>query len=338
MSEIAVRWSGGFFELKGVFKLALPGAVGGEGKSLGGFSFGVERQELVGHVFERLADAGLARDPGGAAQFVERGLRAFHDAVALHQVHALEGDIQARVIGVAQEHELAAAALGFDQAQAFELADAVIHVNDVIAGLQFREVCKKAAGANLAAGAFNSRGYVEQIGIAVDGELGVWKGDSLAKGRADQNEGGGFRGVLRGEACGGFFGFAEHIRDFVLAADIGVALEFAEAGGGEIDGAAGGELGFDVGNTRGHVAMKTRAGARTDFKAAAAVLFEIELLEFDARGFRQGALPLGVVPVIVGDFGRIGVALAFVIFGGGFAEFFACFTQRGGFVQKDDRL
>ena len=165
------------------------------------------------------------------------------------------------------------------------------------------------------------------------GKVTPWR-----EGRADQNEGGGFRGALRGETGGGFFGFAENVRDFVFAADIGVALEFAEAGGGEEDGATGGELGFHVADARDYVAMKTRAGARTEFKAAAAVLFEIELLEFDARGFRQGALPLGVVPVIVGDLGRIGVALAFVVFRGGFAEFFAGFAQICGFIQKDDGL
>ena len=60
---------------------------------------------------------------------------AFDDAIALHQVHALERDVEARIVGVAQQHEFAAMAVRFDLAQSFELADAVVDVDDEVAGL-----------------------------------------------------------------------------------------------------------------------------------------------------------------------------------------------------------
>jgi len=44
------------------------------------------------------------------------------------------------------------------------------------------------------------------------------------------------------ESGGGVFGFAEHIGHFVLAANIGEALQFAGAGSGEENAAARGDL------------------------------------------------------------------------------------------------
>jgi len=74
-------------------------------------------------------------------------------------------DVEPRVIRIAQQHEFAAAALGFDQTQALELADAVIHVDHVIAGLQLREIGKESAGANLAARTFNRWRDVEEVAL-----------------------------------------------------------------------------------------------------------------------------------------------------------------------------
>ena len=91
------------------------------------------------------------------------------------------------------------------------------------------------------AGAIDGGSDVEKLGVAKDGEIGVGKRDTFGEGSTDEDQGGGFGGSFRGEAGGGFFGFAENVRDFVLAADVGVALEFAKTGGGEIDLAAGGE-------------------------------------------------------------------------------------------------
>src|SRR5712664_2336342 len=95
---------GSLLELEGVLEFALEISVGRKRKPWRGFPGRVQRQKLVGHVFQRFAYARLARVPAGTAESIERGMRAFDNAIALHQVHALEGDVEARVLGVAKEH------------------------------------------------------------------------------------------------------------------------------------------------------------------------------------------------------------------------------------------
>ncbi len=63
-------------------------------------------------------------------------MSAFDDAIALHQVHAFERNVEARVFGVPQQHEFAAAAVRLDLAQTLELADAVVHVDHKVARLR----------------------------------------------------------------------------------------------------------------------------------------------------------------------------------------------------------
>ena len=89
----------------------------------------------------------------------------------------------------------------------------------------------------------------------------IGKGDAFGERRADQEQRGGFVGALGGEAGGGVFGFAEDVGRFVFAADVGEALDFAGAGGGEQDFAAIGELGFHFGHAGDDVAVEARAGA-----------------------------------------------------------------------------
>ena len=112
---------------------------------------------------------------------------AFDDAIALHEVHALEGDVEARVVGVSQQHEFAAAAVGVDLAQAFELADTVIDVDDEVAGLEFGEIAEEAGGANFAAGAIDGGGDFEEIGIAEKRELRVGKGHAVGERARDMS-------------------------------------------------------------------------------------------------------------------------------------------------------
>src|SRR5438552_1943619 len=120
----------GFFKFERVFKFALPVAVSSERKALRRLSRRVEFEKFVGHVLKRLANTGFARGPGGAAELVERRFRALDYAIALHEVHALERNVESRVLRVTQQHELAASAVRFALAKAFELADAMIHVDD----------------------------------------------------------------------------------------------------------------------------------------------------------------------------------------------------------------
>jgi hypothetical protein len=263
---------------------------------------------------------------------------AFDDAIALDEVHAFKGNVEAGIFGVAKEHEFAASAFGFDEAEAFKLADAVIDVNDEVTRLEFGEITKKAGGADFAAGTLDSGGDVEKVGVAVESDLGLGKGDASGKGSAQENEGGGFGCVFGGETGGGFLGFAKDVGDFVFAADIREALKFTEAGGCEISSAAAGELGFDVAETGDDITVEASGGARGEFKARAAVGDETELLEFDARGFEDGAIEFGFAPEIVGDFGSVGLAMALVIFGGGFEMLAGGFAKIDGLVEKDEGL
>ena len=92
-------------------------------------------------------------------------MSALDDTIALHQVHALERNVEARILGVPQQHEFAAASVRLDLAETLELADAVIDVDDEVAGLEFGEIAEKAGGADFTAGPVDGRGDLEEVGI-----------------------------------------------------------------------------------------------------------------------------------------------------------------------------
>src|SRR5256885_3704584 len=251
----------GFFKFERVFKLALPVAVRRERKALRRLSRRIKFQEFVGHVLERLANTSFARGPGSAAELVERRFRALDYAIALHEVHALERNVKSGVLRVAQQHELTATAVGFDLAKAFELADAVIHVDDKVAGLKIGEIAEESRRANFFAGTLDAWSYVKEIGIAVKGERRVGKRDAVGKRRANEDESGGFERAFGRESRGGVFRFAKDVRNFVFARNIGEALQFTGARGGKIDGPARCELRLDGANASDNVAVKAAAGS-----------------------------------------------------------------------------
>ncbi len=269
----------GFFELERVFKFALEIAVGGKCESLRCFSRGVEREKLVRHVFEGFAHARFARVPARAAEFVERGMRAFDDAIALHQIHALKRNIETRIVSVTEQHELAAMAVRFDLAKPFELADAMIHVNDEVAGLQFGKVSEESGSANLVAGALDCRSDVEKIGVAENRELRFWKSDAFGKRRANQEQTGSFQRALRRETGCGVFRFTEHVGHFVFAGDVREALKFARAGGSEENLPARTELRLHVAHAGHDITMKARAGSGREFELWSRSNVDGELLE-----------------------------------------------------------
>src|SRR6266849_579099 len=327
---------GGLFEFESVFEFALEISVGSEGESGRGFARGVEGKELVGHVFEGFAYASFAGVPAGAAELVERGMGAFDDAIALDQVHTLEGDVEARVFGVAKQHEFAAAAVGFDLAQALELADAVIDVDDEIAGLELGEIAEETGGANLAAGALDAGSDFEKIGVAEEREFGFGENDAIGKWRADEEQCGGFLGGFGGEARGSVFGFAEDVGNLVFATDVGETLELAGAGGGEKDGAAGGELSLDFAHAGDDIAVEAGAGTGSDFELRSRADVERELLESDLRGFCQGGGELFFGPKIMLGGGGVGLTVALVVFDGGGEMLGGGFAKRGGLVEEND--
>jgi len=160
-------------------------------------------------------------------------VRTFDDPITLHQVHAFERDVEARVVGIAEEHEFATVAIGFDLAEPFELADTVIHVNDEVSGSQFGEIGEEAGGADFVAGALDRGGHIEKISVAKDGQPGFRKSHAFGKRCANQQQAGGFQRAFGGETGGGVFRFAEDVRHVVFAGDVGEAFELAGACSGE---------------------------------------------------------------------------------------------------------
>ena len=67
----------------------------------------VHRDQLLRHVAQRLPDRALRLLPGGAAELVEARRVAVGAGVALHQVEAVHGHEEARVLGVLEAQELA---------------------------------------------------------------------------------------------------------------------------------------------------------------------------------------------------------------------------------------
>ena len=113
-------------------------------------------------------------------------MRALEDAVTLNEVHAFEGNVEARIVGVPHQHELAAVSAGFDLAKPLELADAVVHVDHVVAGLQLGKIAEETGGANFAAGAFDGGRNVEKIGMAEKCKVSARKRDAFGEGRANE--------------------------------------------------------------------------------------------------------------------------------------------------------
>ena len=105
-------WS--FLKFERVFKFALEIAVRRKGKARGGLALRVKSQKLVRQVFHGLAGTRLARVPSSSTEFVERGMRTFQHTVALHQVHAFQGNVKTGIFRIAEQHEFATVPIGFN--------------------------------------------------------------------------------------------------------------------------------------------------------------------------------------------------------------------------------
>ncbi len=171
----------GFAEFEGVFELAHPLVARREGVALRGFALGVEFEQFVGHVFHGLAHAGLGLGPRCRAEMTQHRLGAFRRAVFLNQVEARQRNVEARGVGVFEQHEFGSAVALVDFFQALVLPDAVLDVDDVVADLQIAEVGEKRGDFRflpLRAGG-DGVGFVEQIARAEDGEIRVGEQNSV---------------------------------------------------------------------------------------------------------------------------------------------------------------
>ena len=276
---------GGFLELEGVLEFALEIAVRRKGKAFRRLALGVKSEKLVGHVLDGFARAGLASVPDSATEFVQRRMGAFEDAIRLDEVHAFEGNVQAGIFSVFQQHEFAAVAAGFDLAKSFKLADAVVHVDHVVAGFQLCKIAEETGGANLATGTLDGRGDVEKIGVAKECEAGFRKRDTFGEGRANQQHRRRFLRAFGGEASGSIFRFAEDVGNFVFAANVSKALDFSRACGGQENGSTGSELGLHVTHAGNDIAVKTGAGTRGKLELRRGTDCESELFDVNLRRF-----------------------------------------------------
>ena len=135
---------GGLVEREGVLELALPRGVGPERVALGGLARGVELDQLGGDLADRLAGAALALGPVGAAEPVEAGLLAADvagdlvEAVGRHEEPV--GRPAALGGAVLEDEVLAGGALHLALPHLHEAADAVLLVDDVVAGLELERV------------------------------------------------------------------------------------------------------------------------------------------------------------------------------------------------------
>ncbi len=100
--------------------------------------------------------------PCSAAEFIEGRPGAFERAIFLDQIEARERDVEFGLLGEHQQHEFAGLALRFELAQAIELADAVIDMDHVIAGLEIAEVAGEYGSFGFALGARDGQCF-EQI-------------------------------------------------------------------------------------------------------------------------------------------------------------------------------
>src|ERR1700739_1984149 len=102
-------------------------------------------------------------------------------------------------------------AVRLDLAKPFELPDAVVHMNDKVARLQFRKIAEKARSADFVAWPLDRRGHIEKVRVAVNGEVGFAKCHTFGERRANQQHPGGFLRALRRKPGSSFLGFTEHV-------------------------------------------------------------------------------------------------------------------------------
>ena len=133
----------GFVKFERVFELANELIARGEGVALCHFAFGIKLEKFVGHVFHGLAHAGLGLGPCLRAEVTQGWLSPFRRPVFLNQVEASERDVEARALGVFEQHEFGVAVALIDFFQPLILADPVFDVDNVVADLQVAEIRKE---------------------------------------------------------------------------------------------------------------------------------------------------------------------------------------------------
>src|SRR5258708_29498370 len=224
----------------------------------------------------------------------------------------------------------------FDLAKSLELADAMIHVNHIVGGLQLGKIAEETGSANFAAGPLDRGRNVEKIGMSEKGKASIGKGDAFGERCANQQHGRGFVRALRGESGGSIFRFAKHVGHFVFSANVRKALDLSGAGSGQENRPSGRELGLHVAHAGNDIAVKTRTGPRGELALGNGTNSESKLLDVNLRGFFQSNGEFSFGPEIVGGWGRVGVAVTLVIFCCGCEMLLSGFTQSLRLIEKHD--
>ena len=130
----------GLLEFEDLLELPLPVPARREGESPEGPPLGVELDELPGHGLDGLPGPGLGLVPGVRAQLVQGGGLGAGPGEFLDEVQVLDRHEQLVAFPVVELDELAPAAVDLESLEAPEDADAVVGVDDVVAGAQVLEL------------------------------------------------------------------------------------------------------------------------------------------------------------------------------------------------------
>ena len=206
--------------------------------------------------------------------------------IFLDQVQPRQRHVELRVVRIAQEHEFAGRAFDRHLAQALELADAVVHVHHVIAGLEVRKIAEEArrlrrgnAGAR-AAEAFRRDRRCRRARAALRETRRLRLSGAFTSTIAGAAAAAAFFREARDR--GVFFELAQAVGQFVFVADVGEALEFARARGGNHHVLARRKPPAHFGHERGHVAVIARGRLRSQRERSGALGRDRQML--DARG------------------------------------------------------
>ena len=125
---------------KGILKLSLPRCIGGKGEALRRAPLRVKLDELVGNVLDGGARARLRLDPLRAAHAVQARHGALRADVLLQEPHLIGRHEELVVAAVLDVQVVLLDAAHIERFDAEVLADAVVHMDDVIADVDLAKV------------------------------------------------------------------------------------------------------------------------------------------------------------------------------------------------------
>jgi len=164
---------GGVLVEERALHLPLPRRVRREREPLGDLAPGVELQQLVGELGDRLPRLLLLSLPSAAAQPMERGRRPVVAGEPLHPAELLDREVQRLVVRVGDpEHLDLPLAREGQTLEAFVPTDPVVEMDQVVARLDLGQVHRD-AGARVPAAAAQSAAAGEDLVIGVHGEPGL---------------------------------------------------------------------------------------------------------------------------------------------------------------------